>query len=166
MLSTHYPELIDYCRPTWRSVDDVHRFTVDKLGATVTMSGIRQALARWADAGALNVTIGQGARLNRYRAAALATDPAVVTRAIGQRQAAKVLPALLGPAPAPMAVPGPMTDASDTPHLSPERIERLIKIASDFPQDLFSATFGADGVVITFDDFHRIVALLNALTKP
>lgn len=172
-----YPDIIALTR-TDRSTAEIHEYVASR-GMELTVSGVTQHLRRWADAGAFLVTPSSrhGKRANLYRATRVAFSPGVLAMAVGDRKASEILakvaqadehddvvvepeevdpPRLFAVSPIPAPAQGRTVERPQGPAYDPE--------LTILPDELFQAKFGRDGVTISFDQFHRIVALLDHLS--
>lgn len=164
-------------------------FLLEQHDTEVTRSAVTGNLGRWAEAGAfivrvekvpnLTPTVGGPAdghlgmhRENRYFANAVALEPGIMARAIGVNRANRVLERL-GHPPITLDPPRrpplqgqliPMEEVRAPVHAI-EREPEPTTNGKELPEMLFGATFTANGVLISYEQFHRVVALLQHATE-
>ena len=159
-IRARYPEVIAVCAD-WRSTNELAEMF------QVTFHSITQAMLRWEEAGAVQVDPRPGkngfGRMNYYRATAIAMQPHVILAACGPRAGPQMLHRLgietvHGPPP-----PVPPTPPARLVPQSPFRPRPPEPPA--LPTNLFDATFTPDGVLISYDQFHRLIELLHLTTN-
>lgn len=128
-----FTEVMGFCQD-WRTTSEVANF----LGGYGYKRATTQAvLRRWEQAGALeslrDVTVPGNPPGNRYRTTAVAAAPGVLARAMRPKENR-------------LAPPVPAASEHVRQHL---------------PEMLFDARFTCDGVLINYDQFHRLIELLR-----
>lgn len=160
-----YPDIVEFCTGEFRSTPEVFE-AVQPLRPGFAQGGLKQALVRWTDGGALQQmkAVRDGKSVALFQATRVALEPGTVQRVLGSRRAVPVLDRLgLAPEPPQGQLPGLASVHAMT--VEPARQHVINRQQLDIPDDLFTASFGPRGVTITYEQFHRIVALLDALAS-
>lgn len=187
-----YMEVVGYTRQG-KTAEEIFQWLQTEHGQTMGKSNVFSHLSNWAKAGAFIVnvdkvqnelpTVGGPAdghygvhRVNRYYSNAVALEPGVMARAIGVERANAVLarlgqaPIIIEPTPRrvplqPAVIPQAQLPLISEPEPEPEPQRPPRESSQDLPSMLFGAQFTVDGVLISYEQFHRVVALLQHATE-
>ncbi len=183
-----YFEIVGFTR-TGKNAEEIQKFVLEQHGLGVSRSAITSNLRLWVDAGAFILktekvqntvpTVGGPAdghygshREHRFFSNAVALEPGIMARAIGVRKANAVLERL-GHPPIQLDPPSrPPLQPQLVPYEEPEREPRRAEVREpevpprqQLPDMLFGAQFTASGVLISYEQFHRVIALLQHATE-
>lgn len=165
-----YVPIVEYCSGQGRSTGEVAAFVEAQGGHRFHLTHVRNKLNLWADMGALRLGRGvpaEGGRVQAlWYAAAKALDPLVLAR-VGVSEppdGAALHPSAQPPRAAHLAV---IREPIGADELFPE-VPR-----SGIPQPktpnpagtLFTGQFRPDGVLITYEQFHYVVGLLEMMRQ-
>lgn len=166
-----YVPIVEYCSGQGRTVAAVQAFAETQCGHRFHDTHVRNKLNLWADMGGMRIGRGvppEGGRVQAlYYAAAKALDPLVLAR---------------------VGVAEPPQGATQHPSAQPSRAAHLAVIrepigadelfpevprAGAIPQPntpnaagtLFTGQFRPDGVLITYEQFHYVVGLLEMMRQ-
>lgn len=170
-LTALYVPIVEYCSGIGRSVGEVQSLCTQRTGHEFHVTYIRTKLNAWTDCGALRMGRGvpaEGARTQAlYYATAKAFDPLTLSRAGVEPEAIEVH------AQHPSALParrdhlavihepiGPDELFSETrPQAKPQ------PNMNNPAGTLFTGQFRPDGVLISYEQFHYVVALLEMMRE-
>ena len=184
-----YFEIVGFTR-TGKNAEEIQQFMLEQHGLGISRSTILSNLKNWSLAGAFILktekvqntvpTVGGPAdghygshREHRFFSNAVALEPGVMARAIGVTKANAVLERL-GHPPIQLDPPSrPPLQPQLVPYQEPEPEPRRAEVHPGpaetpprrLPDLLFGAEFTANGVLISYEQFHRVIALLQHATE-
>lgn len=190
-IADFYMEIVAFTKQG-KTATEVTADLIENHGAEFTRGAVNSALRKWEQAGAFIVhtekvqnaepTVGGPAdgyygyhREYRFYSNAVALQPGVLARAIGVERANAILIKLgqptimIEPTPRRVSLQPAIVEAPQQPQLfedEPPAAETNGKAEKPpLPSLLFGAQFTMDGVLITYEQFHRVVALLQHATE-
>lgn len=175
-LSAHYGAVIEVCR-TERLTIEIVNFLEERGHSVKAPSWIARQLREWEAAGAIRKRIGgkpKGpGRVAYWRSTHVATEPMVMARALGV-DGARVAAEAMGVALPESILATPIQRASlaverrvveprqlhaeRAPEPEPEPAIEPSKLPT-----LFDASFTPDGVLISYEQFHAVIGMIEAL---
>lgn len=190
LLAELYMEIVAYTR-TGKNAEEIQAFLLKDHNTGVSKSTVSSNLRGWVDAGGFILkvekvpntvpTVGGPAdghygahREHRYFSNAVALEPGIMARAIGVARANDVLerlghpPIKLDPPSRPPLQPT-LVPYEERAEVEPPRQAEIRREPEPEPRRLpdllFGAQFTANGVLISYEQFHRVIALLQHATE-
>ena len=134
-----------------------------------SISVLEQYLRRWREAGALYDTPG-GAKAPRiWRARRGAMSKLIIQRALGELSGGLLPDETTGEVINNAKPKLELATVNDEPEEHHEAellpMDHIGQLARDLPEELWTATMTKHGVLISFDQYHRVLGLLTAITS-
>lgn len=166
-----YEPLVEWCQGTGRTAEEIVEFA-ERHKVSIGVARVHQVMRPWTQAGAFigqqhQATRQDGRKVlrNRWFSTSRAlSDADVIARALGPARANRIFEAKGIPAKVVEDAPPAAVERFE-PEPEPDEPNMHAAPRPAMPDRLFTGTFTRDGVLISYEQFHRVVSLLGYLSE-